>query len=76
MPSYDFFLHSDSEIDDLGYMELADDATALAFGAKVIRDSMEGDADQYAGWTIDIAEGQRTVGSIPFAADACRNQTQ
>jgi hypothetical protein len=76
MPSYDFYLNSNSDIDDLGYMELADDAAALAFGEQVIRDSMEGDAEQYTGWTIDIAEGERTVASIPFAADACRNQTQ
>ena len=74
MPSYDFYLNSNSDIDDLGYMELADDAAALAFGEKVIRDSMEGDAEQYTGWTIDITEGERTVGSIAFAADARQKQ--
>jgi hypothetical protein len=49
-----------------GRMALADDNAARAFGKAMIRDLMHGDARQYAGWTMDVAKGTRSVCSIPF----------
>jgi hypothetical protein len=47
-------------------MALADDGKALAFGRQVIRDLMREGAEQYAGWTMNVAEDERAVASIPF----------
>jgi hypothetical protein len=46
-------------------MSLADDGDALAFGKQVIRDLMHRDR-KYAGWIMDITEGDRPVGSAPL----------
>jgi len=53
-------------------MALADDGKALAFGKQVIRDLVRDGAEQYAGWTMNVAEDERAVASIPF--DACPDQ--
>jgi hypothetical protein len=47
-------------------MEFADDAAAVAFGNGVIQDLMHWAAKPYAGWTMEIREGERAVGSVPF----------
>ena len=49
----------------LGFMGLADDGEARAFGKQVIRDLVHGDR-KYTGWIMDITESERPVGSIPF----------
>jgi hypothetical protein len=68
MPAYSFVVssHGATEIEGLGGMALADDGEALAFGKQVIRDLMREGAKQYAGWTMDVAEDERAVASIPF----------
>lgn len=54
-------------------MALADDAEAVAFGTRTIRDLMNGDAKQhYTGWTMDITDGKRAVSSLPFKFSAGR----
>jgi hypothetical protein len=55
-----------TEIETLGSMQLANDDEALAFGNQMIRDLMRERAEQYAGWTVDVAEDDRAVASIPF----------
>jgi hypothetical protein len=42
------------------------DYAALAFGNDVIRDTLRDNVDQYAGWVMDIAEGERDVCSVAF----------
>jgi hypothetical protein len=68
MPAYSFVVRNNdaTEIEGLGGMALADDDMALAFGKQVIRDLMREDAEQYAGWTMNVAEDERAVASIPF----------
>jgi hypothetical protein len=68
MPAYSFVVRNNdaTEIEGLGGMTLADDGEALAFGDRVIRDLMREDAGQYAAWTMEVAEDERAVASIPF----------
>jgi hypothetical protein len=68
MPAYSFVVRNSdaTEIEGLGGMALVDDGEALAFGKQVIRDLMREGAEQYAGWTMDVAEDERAVASIPF----------
>jgi hypothetical protein len=61
-----------SSVEPLGFAPLKDDAEALAFGRQVILELMDENAAQYSGWILDITEGTRAVGSIPF--DSGRNQ--
>jgi hypothetical protein len=42
------------------------DVEARAFGNRVIRDLIGTQAEHYYGWTLDIAEGERALPSIPF----------
>jgi hypothetical protein len=66
MLAYHFTLRKDgARVDDLGFMALVDDGAALVFGTQVIRDLMRGDRN-YSGWIMDITEGKRLVGNIPF----------
>ena len=60
--------------EETGQIELSDDDEAFAFGEQVIRDLMDGGARQYSGWTMDITESGRAVGSILFEADLGRDQ--
>jgi hypothetical protein len=55
---------SDREV--LGFTDLLNDCAALAFGNDVIRDMLRDNVDQYAGWMMDIAEGERDVCSVAF----------
>jgi hypothetical protein len=55
-----------TEIENLGRMQLVNDGEALAFGKPMIRDLIREGAGQYDGWTVDIIEDDRAVGSIPF----------
>jgi hypothetical protein len=68
MVAYSFVVRNNhaTEIEKLGAMALANDGEALAFSKQVIRDLMREGAAQYAGWTVDIAEDERAVASIPF----------
>ena len=69
MPTYRYskFRNSSRTI-GLGFVELADDAEALAFGVRVAREMMHKNRERYAGWTMDVTESGRTVGAIPFDA--------
>jgi hypothetical protein len=51
---------------DLGTMELRDDADACSFGDGVIRDMMSTEAGFYIGWTLDIFEEECALPSVPF----------
>jgi len=68
MPAYSFVVRNNdaTEIEKLGAMALANDDAALAFGRLMIRDLMRECAEQHAGWTMDVAEDERAVGSISF----------
>jgi hypothetical protein len=67
MPYYRFVAYtSKSTAEDLGSMEFRDDVEACAFGNQVIRDLIGTRAEHYYGWTLDIAEGERALPSIPF----------
>jgi hypothetical protein len=47
-------------------MASTDDNAARAFGKAMIRDMARRDATRYAGWTMDVAKGTRSVCSIRF----------
>jgi hypothetical protein len=68
MRAYSFVVRNSdtTEIEELGGMGLADDGKALTFGKQVIRDLMREGAEQYAGWTMEVAQDERAVASIPF----------
>jgi hypothetical protein len=67
MRYYHFAIHnSGATLESLGSSSLNDDSEALAFGKQVIRDLMGGGARQYSGWTMDITQGERAVGSVAF----------
>lgn len=53
-----------SSREETGDIRLFNDHAALAFGNDVIRDMLHDNVDQYVGWTMDIAEGERAVCSI------------
>jgi hypothetical protein len=67
MPYYRFAISN--EIDSLGVTLMADDDAALALGKQLTRELMQEYAEHYSGSTMDITEGDRTVGSIPFNFD-------
>jgi len=68
MPAYSFVVRNSdaTELEGLGGMALADDGMAVAFGKQVIRDLMREGAEQYAGWTMNVAQDERAVATIPF----------
>ena len=69
MPYYRFVAHtSNSNAEDLGSMEFRNDVEARAFANQVIRDLIGTQAERYLGWTLEIAEGERALPSIPFVA--------
>jgi hypothetical protein len=75
MRQFHFAIHNNgTRLESLGSSSLNDDSEALAFGEQVIRDLMDGGARQYSGWTMDITESGRAVGSILFEADLGRDQ--
>jgi hypothetical protein len=65
MSIYRFAIRSANDSREaLGCTELPDDHAARAFGNDVISDMLCDSADRYAGWTMDITEGERTVCSV------------
>jgi hypothetical protein len=66
MPCYRFSIQSADGRDreDTGDIALPDDDTAFAFGHAMIWDLR--DVAQYGGWTLSVADGERTVCDIPF----------
>src|SRR3954470_17320695 len=56
MVGYHFVIRNSKNTEDLGGMDFADDAAAVAFGDGVIRDLMHWAAKPYAGWTMEIME--------------------
>jgi hypothetical protein len=68
MVFYSFSIRSadGSNREETGDMWLLNDQAALAFGNDVIRDILRDNVDQYAGWTMNIAEGERAVCSVAF----------
>ena len=55
-----------SDREEAGRMALRDDNAARAFGKAMIRDMMSGEAARYAGWIMDITQGERAVRSLPL----------
>jgi len=51
-----------------GSVTLRNDGAARAFGKRVIREMTSGNLEQYAGWTMDVASGERAVCNLPFPA--------
>jgi hypothetical protein len=47
-------------------MLLDGDDIAKDFGADIIRDMVKDNPAYYAGWTLDIAEGERCVATLAF----------
>jgi hypothetical protein len=66
MPSYRYVLHEGAtQTETLGTIELSDDAEAVAFGERVMRDMPH--PASYAGCAMKIMEGERTAGEVLFA---------
>jgi hypothetical protein len=65
---YRFTIHNvdGSDREEAGRMALRDDKAARAFGKAMIRDMMSGEAARYAGWIMDITQGERAVWSLPL----------
>ena len=77
MPSYSFAIHNSTgcQIIDPEAAMLADDDEALDLALEVIQDLIRGDdPHQYAGWVIEITEGQRIVGRVGFEFDLIGNE--
>jgi hypothetical protein len=69
MHVYSFLiLNSDgSEREVAGHMALRDDVEAIAFGRSIVEDlTMHGDATEYTGCSVDVANGERAVWTIAF----------
>jgi hypothetical protein len=69
---YNFSMHNGdgSSREKNGSVTLRNDGAARAFGRRVIREMTDGNLEQYAGWTMDVASGERAVCSLPFPAAA------
>jgi hypothetical protein len=65
MPYYEFALDNGGGREDLGGMMLTDDTEAITLGKQVVQD-LKRQAGDYQRWSIDITEGERIVGTIPF----------
>jgi Domain of unknown function (DUF6894) len=74
MAGYHFEIRSTKDTEDLGGMDLPDDAEAVAFGKRIIRDLMDRAGEQYESWTMEIREGERAVRSLPFKQSAGRSR--
>lgn len=67
MPVYCFALdRSGKSVETLGALPLEDDAASFAFADDVIRDMTRSGGACYAGWIVNITEGERAVGSVSF----------
>jgi hypothetical protein len=75
MLSYHFALWNNrSEKEDLGFLAMANDDEALAFGCDIIRLIQAENAPAYAGSVVEITQEDRAVGSIPFNFETSRRQ--
>jgi hypothetical protein len=71
MPNYQFFARTeDAHTENLGTMQLRDDANARSFGAGIIRGLMHSHPAVYGRWTLVVVEDNRAVANIPFAQGA------
>jgi hypothetical protein len=68
MLDYNFAIRNTENTEELGVMEFLDDAAAISFGDGVMQELMLIAATPYVGWTMEITEGERAVGSMPFKA--------
>lgn len=68
MQTFRFAIRSrdDSSREETGCMALSDDGAALAFGEQMIRDMTYGNVERYAGWMMDVTDGDRPVYTILF----------
>jgi hypothetical protein len=66
LPTYRFSIQNVVETEELGIMDLRDDAEAVAFARRMVQDMADEDRRQNVGCSLDITEGQRAVGSISF----------
>jgi hypothetical protein len=73
--NYHYAVHDNgNRVEELGDIELGGDVEALTFGKRVIRDMIHSrDPGRYTGWTMNITEDKRAVGSISFGFDANQN---
>lgn len=71
MPIYCFALHrkDGTPVETLGALPLISDAESVTFAEGVIWDmTRAGGAAYYAGCAVNITEGERGVGSVPFSS--------
>ena len=69
MPNYRYVLHDGAiQTETLGNIELSDDAEAVAFGQRVMREMKR--PASYAGCAMKIMEGERTAGEVLFATSS------
>jgi hypothetical protein len=63
MPLYLFAVRHfvDCLEDDLGGVELPDDAAANEFALKVMRGLVQKEEDNWNGWTMEVTQGERRV---------------
>jgi hypothetical protein len=66
MPCYQFHCCDVTRLKDPQGTLLPDDAAAMAFGAQIIRELMDGDAASYQGWRMEITTGGWLLASIRF----------
>ena len=75
MPSYHFALNNSAgDYEVLGYLAMANDEEALAFGRGVIEDIMRGHTPSYTGSVMEITEGRRDLASIPLESETIERQ--
>jgi hypothetical protein len=69
MPDYRYTLHKDATLTEaLGFIDLCDDAEAVAFGERVARDMKHWDPADYAGCSLQIMQDERPAGEVLFDA--------
>jgi hypothetical protein len=69
MPYYQFVARTeDSQVENLGVMDLRHDGDALSFADTIIRDFNAYASGVYGSWTLDIVEDERQVASVAFKA--------
>jgi hypothetical protein len=66
MPNFRFSIRdvAGNHRENAGWMALDDDYEATIFGKAVIQDLLHGNAMRYAGWIMDVTDGERAVCSI------------
>jgi hypothetical protein len=74
MLTYHFAVHSDTKMEDLGFMRLDGDNAAVAFGEQIIRDLLIEDHGKYTGWSMEINAGERLVATIAFDLDTIKER--